>query len=445
MTRFLRFLLLGAVLCTVPACDLSFDNPNAAGESEVLSTPDGLRALAVGMRRTYAVTTYNAVVRTSGLTAREFAVVVGFTNPQEIELGGDVLPPENGILGTLWSSNYRVMDMAEQLIANVEVFSDPATQASFRAYGHLFKAMALGNLAQFYEQYPISIDPNGDATFESRERGLQEAVSLLEAALGVLSGQTVPTSFQRSVLGTDDFDLVQTLNAYLARYQNMLGNQAEAISAAQAALADPSAVSVFVYEAGNGNENPLFLQTTEEPATLRPLDNFGFDPAEFVVPFEDGRLAFYLESRDEIGESSRLPVETMRGFYDTIDEPIPLYLPGEMLLIQAEAQARQGNLGAAVDLLNQVRTKTDDPFGVNAGLPAYDGAQTPEAVLEDIYRNRRVELFLTGLSLEDSRRFARPAPPSPPTFDSFNRNRNFYPYPEEERDNNPNVPADPAG
>jgi len=30
-------------------------------------------------------------------------------------------------------------------------------------------------------------------------------------------------------------------------------------------------------------------------------------------------------------------------------------------------------------------------------------------VLTEIYRNRRIELFMSGLALEDSRRFGRPA------------------------------------
>ena len=90
-----------------------------------------------------------------------------------------------------------------------------------------------------------------------------------------------------------------------------------------------------------------------------------------------------------------------------------------------------------------VRTKTDDPWGVNANLAPYDGPNTKEAILTDIHRNRRVELFLIGTSLEDSRRFDLPIQESPPDFTSYDRNRNFYPYPDNERANNPNTPTDP--
>jgi len=47
---------------------------------------------------------------------------------------------------------------------------------------------------------------------------------------------------------------------------------------------------------------------------------------------------------------------------------------------------------------------------------------------------------MTGMRFEDSRRLGRPGPSSDP----FQRNRNFYPYPDQERLNNPNTPPDPA-
>jgi hypothetical protein len=88
--------------------------------------------------------------------------------------------------------------------------------------------------------------------------------------------------------------------------------------------------------------------------------------------------------------------------------------------------------------------KTDDALGVNAGLPAWAGdASSQTDILEDIYKNRCIELFITGQRLEDSRRFH---PDLDPNINSTTneRNRNYYPYPSIERDNNPNTPADPA-
>jgi DNA-binding transcriptional ArsR family regulator len=83
-------------------------------------------------------------------------------------------------------------------------------------------------------------------------------------------------------------------------------------------------------------------------------------------------------------------------------------------------------------LLLRARTST-------ANLSAYDGPTDMNSILEEIYRQRTAELFLTGLRLEDSRRLGRPDPLE----DDSERTRNFYPYPDQERLNNPNTPANP--
>jgi len=63
------------------------------------------------------------------------------------------------------------------------------------------------------------------------------------------------------------------------------------------------------------------------------------------------------------------------------------------------------------------------------------GPLTQQELLDQIYKNRAIELFMLGLRLEDQRRFGRPI---------SERKRNFLPYPFLERDNNPNTPPDPA-
>ena len=109
-------------------------------------------------------------------------------------------------------------------------------------------------------------------------------------------------------------------------------------------------------------------------------------------------------------------------------------------LIKAECYARQDKLPEAIAALDAVRTKTTDAFGVTAKGAAYSGSSSDkDAILLDIYRQRCIELYMTGLKLEDCRRFGRPGPNDA----APERSRNFYPYPTVERDNNANTPADP--
>lgn len=445
MNTFARLGLLGVLLTgglTLSGCDLNYDNPNAATVETAVRDVNGLRALAVGMRRTYSIQGLSIHVRSSALLTREFAVVLGFTDPQDLEEGGPNLPlPENGYVLGIWQNHYRVIDMANQIIANVGNVSDAPTRNALLATAHFYKAASYGNLAQFFERFPL--ETTGSGAFVTRESGLQEAVRLLTEALAALGNAEPSNDFKSRVFGTPNFNLTQSLNAYVARFSLMLGQNAEAAAAAGRALNNVGLISVFPYDNSAGNENPIFVQTVREPAALRPVDNFGINPAEYTVPDTDGRKAFYLAPRNDIGVKSGLPVETMRGFFDADNKAIPVFLPGEMYLIRAEAFARLNRPADAVAEIDRVRTKTNDPFGVNAGLPAYSGGTSQAELLQEIYLQRRVELFLTGLSLEDSRRLGRPAPATPPSYQSFNRTRNFLPYPDSERNNNPNTPANP--
>jgi hypothetical protein len=115
------------------------------------------------------------------------------------------------------------------------------------------------------------------------------------------------------------------------------------------------------------------------------------------------------------------------------------------LLIKAEASARSNDLAGASTALNAVLTKTTDAWGIGAGLPAYAGANTADAILTEIYRQRSIELYLSGMRLEDSRRFNRLAPVAGNAATQIERTRTWYPYPLVEKDNNrANTPDDPT-
>jgi hypothetical protein len=107
------------------------------------------------------------------------------------------------------------------------------------------------------------------------------------------------------------------------------------------------------------------------------------------------------------------------------------------------------SLADAVTLINQVRTKTNDVFNVNASLAAWTGNATDQTeVLDEIYKNYAIELYMQGQRFPIHRRFF-PNYLNSVDWNTANscgleRVNNFYPYPDKERSNNPNCPADPA-
>ncbi|PRX54233.1 RagB/SusD family nutrient uptake outer membrane protein [Flagellimonas meridianipacifica] len=423
------------------SCETDFENPNAATEEQVFSSREGVFAAAVGLQQLYSVVGIRWIVETPAITTREGGITTTFQNMIELEDGGTVLPNFNSNVQGLWSTMLRVIEIAEDIESNADnIELDAGTRSGLIAHAKLFKALAIGSLAQNYEQVIVATSNDNDATFVSRIQGFETAITLLTEAATQLSGTAASEEFINGVtLG--NIDLVNTITAYIARYNLFAGNYEAALAAA--GNVDLTSTSVFAYD--TQNPNPIWARIVQNNTpNFKPRDNFGL-PVEFVFDPADGRLAFYLVPLDETNQNG-LPIEDVDGFFNEISESIPVYLPDEMNLIIAEANLRIGspNLAAATAALNEVLTDTDDPFDVNANVAAYSGDNTVDALLNEVYRNRRAELLFTGMSLEDSRRFGRPQPSGTAMNYDEERNRNFYPYPDLERNSNPNTPDDPS-
>jgi len=432
-------LLLGATLLATAACSLDLPNPNAANVDQTLTTREGLFALSVGLREAYSTSALEPIILTTGATAREVKGVTTFFNVTEIEQGGVQLSPNNANTTALFARCYRVVRVADQLITDTPgvLAADAPARSAVLAHAYLFKAAALAGVALGFEQGPLTAT-DGTPAFVPRAQLLAEAVRLLDLATQELAANPLPADFSAQVLGTK-FNLPNTVQAYRARFNLMAGNYAAARTAAN--LVDLKVASVFSYS--NQLPNPIFQNSTLAGSNFRPRQLFGLPPG--LVERRDGRLAFYL-SGPRVLDSNNGSVDSVRtlaGFFTSQTADIPAYLPDEMRLIRAETYLRQTapDLTAALADIDAVRTQTTgDPFGVYANLPAYAGPVTVADLLTEVYKQRSAELFLSGQRLEDSRRFGRPGPPA----SLAERTRNFYPYPQQERVNNPNTPADPS-
>lgn len=434
MKSYINLIIVTVLLLGFAACDFDVSNPNAAREDEVLTNKDGLLALAIGIRQNYSTSALQEVIFTPGVTTREVGITSTFQSLLDLEDGGEALPNNNGNVSRLWSRLNRVKGMAENLIENASnVDLEPGTKSGLTAWGHLFKAITLGYLAQNFTDVPLDNVLNGNAAFSTRQEAFQESIRLLEEAIALISNTPVSQEFNSTVLA-GQINLENCLNAFLSRYHLLAGNYSASIEAAN--NVDLTSTSVFLFD--QENVNPIYNLVFVAAQQYAPRDDFGIP---LPVDPDDGRRDFYLSALPD-SNLNRLPIETLKGFFDD-NEPIPLYLPGEMLLNKAEAYVRLDELALAVQEIDKVRTKDDDPFGINADLPPYSGPVTEQDLLDEIYTNRSVELFMTGMRLEDSRRFNRPEPPAGTDY-TTERNRNFYPFPLQERLNNPNTPADPG-
>ena len=183
------------------------------------------------------------------------------------------------------------------------------------------------------------------------------------------------------------------------------------------------------------NPNPIYDVAGSNFNVYQPIDSTMGLLGSLQPDLADKRVPFYM-----VLSGSSASRFLMKGFAAATTTAYPVYYPGEITLIKAECYARQStpDLVNALVELNKVVTKkaADDVLGIGADLPLLVGPLTQAQILDQIYRNRCIELYMSGLKLEDMRRFGRA---------TSERTRNFMPYPFRERDNNPNTPADPAG
>ncbi|MCO4293620.1 RagB/SusD family nutrient uptake outer membrane protein [Solitalea sp. MAHUQ-68] len=417
-----------ALFFMIIGCGKDFTDPTRVPEDAVFGTLQGLTGAVVGLQRDYTAqrtsSLYNSVT-SNGFTTKElFLVNPGNLPEAQLNTGGIAVDGTNTILSGMWSNSNKIIYDANKVIEGAQLQSDKNYASGLIAYATIFKALALGNMSQSWEQVPNGIGVN--VGFMARKDGFSAAITAIDQALAAINANPISTTFMANI--PPGIDIVNTLNALKARYAMASGNNDLALAAANAV--DLTKKSTFNFDATT--QNPIFETATSSNNVYQPVDSTLGLKVPLQPDLTDKRVPFYTSINPTIAPRFRI-----KGFGETLNTPFPVYLPGEITLIKAEAYARKNDLTNGLIELNKILTKTaaTDPFGLGANLPALASVATQQELLDQIYKNRCIELYMSGLKLEDMRRFNRP---------NSERGRNFYPYPLVERDNNTNTPDDPG-
>lgn len=418
-----------ALIFTLSSCTKDYIDPSRALNEEALSSSQALTDISIGLQRTYSYlrtsNIYNKVTANGFVTNELLLRNEGNIPELQLSTGGSTVDGTNTVLAGLWTSSNKIIYDANLVIQNARKLADKNRASGIIAYTTVLKALSLGDLAINWEQVPATVGRN--ASFVDRMEGYRMAISSIDSALLFTETDSISNAFLQDIPAAS-IDIKNTLYALKARYSLYIGDYEEALSAAS--QVDLKKVSVFAYD--NVSPNPIYTFATSTNNVFQPKDeHLGLPEALYPDP-NDQRVLFYIENANPAPPAVRI-----KGFWFTNESPIPVYLPGEMLLIKAEAYARTSRLDLALIELNKVITKkpNDDVYGLGAAMPGLTGPYSEEELLTLIYKHRCIELFMSGLKLEDMRRFNRP---------QTEMKRNFFPYPFVERDNNANTPADPT-
>lgn len=425
MLRRPMMVLAGVILFT--ACDLDKTNPNAPTQEATLGSADGVIATAVGLQSRFGSSTAFFAFAAGLVTDELAAVSAALVTLSDAEVG--VVTPGAGFSADYWNSSYRTIKTANDLIASAaNVTLDPGTRSGILGMAYLIKAAAIGELLQGFKQVALDTYSTSTPVFVERAAALAATLALLDSAEAELTAQPVSAQFTNQVLARG-FDVLNTTRAYRARYQRLSGNHQAALAAADAV--DRTVFSVLPFS--TTVRNPLNVLASGAFGAL-PRDEFRLD-----AEAGDGRIAFHVAVAALTGRIGT-PLDDYARYNDAAAS-IPTYYPDEMLLIKAEALVNLNQLAAAKAVLDSVRTDCPGrvPNDPNACLLPSNAALTSDALLADIYDNRRFELFAAGLRWEDTRRLGAVGAGAP-------GKRCWLPYTIGERNANPaNVPPDPEG
>jgi hypothetical protein len=415
--------LLGGALA-LAACELDLTDPNNPTETEVVGTISGVLQVAVGLQAEYGNEIVDPIM-VSALVGDEVGAGGGtFQWIQQVDVGGTEFDNSTNNSEAPWGGMYDVVQIANVLLESApEVGMGAATLSGVLALANTYKAMAFGNLLMIFERIPLDVDPTQPSPeFATREAGIERVFTLLAAARQQLQSTPASATFNDEILAPG-LDLDELVDAMTARFALAFGRYDEAMAAA--GRVDLTSMSHFRFTATDVNPLWNLWVNGGNSTEMRPEDSFRLE-----AEGGDQRVAFWATEADIQGANVALDAHAR---YSASEASIPAVFPDEMRLIMAEVQARSGNVAAAIGLINEVRepcsSSLDEPV---ACLPALDAGDLPDqaAVLDQILKERRYELFALGVRWDDLKRFGKQV------------KYPVMPVPQSECDRNVNTPSE---
>lgn len=414
---------------TLAACELGVTDPDIVTPPQV-EGPDAVPVVTQGVIAAFQES-FDGYVRYSALLTDEFIAAGTFTSHAEVDdrridannsTVTDFTATGDG--GTTGDGLYQPLQTA--LVAAddaVENFESSLGDPEFdEVEDELRRGLAVGTYYGAYarmllsELYCASVTHQGPAL--SSDDRMQEALTLFEDA-------------EDAALNAEEGALVSASLLGQARANLWLGEYDRAASLAADVPTDFRHVAEYSSNSID-QENEVVQFTTGETTGLRWTVGDGTNPLRFNESWayygewvDQGLLdpASELEAFDD-----RIPVR-LQLRYTSLDDDVLLASGYEARMIEAEAEIRNGNSGAASAIV--------DPLLAERGFDPANFTGDLQNDLRELARARAVGLWLTGERQATLRRLLADGvnlyPQGKPGTDVA------FPIPQQELDNNPNL------
>ena len=409
--------LASLVLITTTACDFNVTNPGPVAD-EFLDDPGAHDAIVTGASAMLSESLWKAQLLGGETTleitrtGRNFAGQ-GIKTPPNL----GVLARDRGLSAAFWSAHQQARWIPESAVTRFdELLGGESNSYEFTARA-LVKA-GFANRILGENVCTAVIDGSGpqenQAYWERAEATFTRALEVAQAA--------------------GEPELAMAARAGLAQVLGRgLGRWGEAASHAAQIPSD------FTYEAqfGDGDvpefNHMVYITDGDSWRDLTVLNSFAED---YYLETGDPRVRWEDTGRTDTPDGLRL---LRQRKWTELSDNVNLASGREMRLIEAEALLEQGQWQAAIDLIN----------GLREGLTSdHDGTPIPQAEANSLEEGwtalkfeRRVELWLEGRRMGDTRRWIAENTPGEMEDLSWVM-RLCVPIPQNEADNNPNIPQD---
>lgn len=299
---YISYSILALLVLSFAGCDKNYSDPARATQDNVNTSTKGLTGVAVSLQSRYAAgrgNIYNTITM-SGFLANELVLLnQGSTAELQLSLGGASLDGANTVLGNLWFNSNKIIFDANLVITNSATFPDKSLVSGLVGYATIFKSLALGDMAAFWERVPSGTGEN--VTFITRSEAYTKIIADIDLALAGITQNPISSAFSGRFLPELTFQILCVLSKpgmlytmatihwlYLQQIQLILQKKAG-----------------FLHNA-TVNQNGIYVAVTGTNNLWQPINNNLGLPTGITPDPSDKRLPFYLSENLTIAPRWRM-------------------------------------------------------------------------------------------------------------------------------------------
>lgn len=420
--QYLSFALIG--LWSLTSCERELDTAptDQANSVEVFKTAESAETVINGTWAkfnndgpTYANLGYSTVLRASDAMGSDVAVLMNKYGFGSTYAFTEMVNNTTSRPLFVWSLFYSTINNMNNVIAKIDgTEGSQEKKNQVKGQAKALRAFCYLNIASFYQfsylkdknalTAPIYTEPSTTGTPGKKKSSLEDIYVLIKSDL--TDADNLLKGYSRN---TKDKINRNVVNGILARVYLNTGEWGKASTAAKIAREGYPLMAPEKYKDGfNDIANAEWIwghgQTQEQSDASYAFNfldvtssgsyyySFMADPF-FKNLFDTNDVRYQLFSWDGLPSREGLLRYAKFRFKSTLIGDIVYMRAAEMYLIEAEAEARNGNTAQAVTALNQLRSAR------TANL--YSGSLAQNDVVNEILLERRKELFGEGFSLSD--------------------------------------------